>query len=207
MSELQRLIALGEGEQLDFKFRIDDKKKIARTLCAFANARGGTLLIGVKDNGKIKGVNPEEEYYMIEGAASEFCKPEVPFESHVWQEGHHLVLAIVVAPSALRHKSLDEEGKWSVYVRVDDHTLRSNKILERVWRLQSIGQKRPTEFKPETTDLLALIRQSGRVSLSQLYKRSAMKRQDVDTFLSELVYWEAVCMHMSESGTLYSIPE
>ena len=64
MSELKRLIAEGEGVQLDFKFRIDDQKKIARTLSAFANTEGGKLLIGVKDNGKINGVNPEEEYYL-----------------------------------------------------------------------------------------------------------------------------------------------
>ena len=81
MSELQRRIARGEGVSQDFKFRIDDQKKIARTLAAFANTEGGSLLIGVKDNGKIAGVNPEEEYYMIEGASDLYTKPPVAFES------------------------------------------------------------------------------------------------------------------------------
>lgn len=207
MSELQRIIAKGEGEQLDFKFRIDDKKKIARTLVAFANTKGGTLLIGVKDNGKIKGVNPEEEYYMIEGAASEFCQPEIIFESKVWQEGHHLVLAVQVGQSAWRHRALDEDGKWRVYVRVEDHTLRSNKILEKVWQLREKGQEKPTQFNAQAMELLTLIRNAGCLSLSQLYKRSRMKRQDVDCFLAELVYWEAVDMRMSEAGTDYCIPE
>lgn len=207
MSELNRIIAKGEGEQLDFKFRIDDKKKIARTLSAFANTSGGTLLIGVKDNGKIKGVNPEEEFYMIQGAASEFCAPEVEFESKVWQEGHHLVLAIHVKPSLLRHRSLDEEGIWRVYVRVQDHTLRSNKILEKVWQLRAKGQKRPSEFNDKSLKLLSLIRESDGISLSQLYKRSGINRQQVETFLAELVYWEAVEMKMTEFGTYYSIPE
>jgi hypothetical protein len=33
--ELRELIAQGEHQQLDFKFRVDDARKIARTLTAF----------------------------------------------------------------------------------------------------------------------------------------------------------------------------
>jgi hypothetical protein len=56
----------GEHQQLDFKFEISDSRKIARTLVAFSNTDGGTLLIGVKDNGKIAGVRSEEEFYMVQ---------------------------------------------------------------------------------------------------------------------------------------------
>ncbi|MDG1657023.1 MAG: ATP-binding protein, partial [Crocinitomicaceae bacterium] len=84
MSDLSTIIRKGEGLNLDFKFRIDDQKKIARTLVAFANSSGGSLLIGVKDNGKVSGVNPEEEYYMIEGAADLYTQPRVAFDSKVW---------------------------------------------------------------------------------------------------------------------------
>jgi predicted HTH transcriptional regulator len=78
---LTQLIKLGENQQQDFKHTIEDQKKIARTLVAFANTEGGRLLIGVKDNGKVAGVNPEEEYHMIEGAAKLFCKPEIKFDN------------------------------------------------------------------------------------------------------------------------------
>ena len=52
MSVLLKYISQGEHQTQDFKFEIDDQKKIARTLAAFGNANGGRLLIGVKDNGK-----------------------------------------------------------------------------------------------------------------------------------------------------------
>ena len=60
-----------EGEHLrqDFKHSITDSKKIARTIVAFANTSGGRLLIGVKDNGKLIGINTDEDYYMVEAAA------------------------------------------------------------------------------------------------------------------------------------------
>ena len=56
------LISQGEHQNQDFKFEINDAKKIARTLVAFSNADGGKLFIGIKDNGKITGVSSEEEY-------------------------------------------------------------------------------------------------------------------------------------------------
>ena len=55
MHSIQKKIREGEHQQQDFKFRIDDSKKIAVSLVAFANTDGGRLLIGVKDNGRIAG--------------------------------------------------------------------------------------------------------------------------------------------------------
>src|SRR5690554_1430054 len=80
---LKSYIREGEHQTQDFKFRVDDSKKIARTLAAFANTDGGRLLIGVKDNGKVVGVNPEEEFHVIQGAASLYCKPELTVKTQI----------------------------------------------------------------------------------------------------------------------------
>ncbi len=57
--ELSDLVALGEGFTIEFKraFTAD----LARELCAFANATGGTVLIGVADDGEIVGVGKHNE--------------------------------------------------------------------------------------------------------------------------------------------------
>ena len=69
-----KLIAEGEHQQQDFKFEISDARKIAKTLSAFANTDGGRLLLGVKDNGKIAGIRSAEEQYMIDAAATMYCR-------------------------------------------------------------------------------------------------------------------------------------
>lgn len=205
MSELRRRILEGESQTLDFKFRIDDQRKIARTLAAFANSEGGSLLIGVKDNGKIVGTNPEEEYYMVEGAADLHTHPRVPFESRIWKEGHHLVLEIVVEKSEMKHKAKDEEGKMRSYVRVEDHTLLGNKIIERIWRLEREGLNRPEKFDDETLGFIRLVRELEPVSLSKLYRNSKLSLKKVDQLLAVLVFWGIVKMDMNESGTRYSL--
>ncbi|MFN5846628.1 MAG: helix-turn-helix domain-containing protein, partial [Flavobacteriia bacterium] len=112
MPTLNQLIAEGEHLHQDFKFRIDDQRKIARTLCAFANTEGGRLLIGVKDNRKVVGCDPAEEFHMIEGAAKMFCQPEVKFSSKIWQEDFRLVLQIDVWASDTKpHRAQDDDGR------------------------------------------------------------------------------------------------
>ena len=79
-----KLISQGEHQQQDFKFCINDSRKIAKSLVAFANTNGGRLLIGVKDNGNVIGIRSEEEYYMAEAAAKIYSKPKIDFTVQEW---------------------------------------------------------------------------------------------------------------------------
>tara|TARA_B100000378_G_scaffold278000_1_gene279848 strand:- start:681 stop:2060 length:1380 start_codon:yes stop_codon:yes gene_type:complete len=56
-SEIKSLIASGEGYNVEFKVSIPSKiKDVTEEICAFANAAGGTLLLGVDDNNIVQGV-------------------------------------------------------------------------------------------------------------------------------------------------------
>lgn len=207
MSELLRRIANGEGEQLDFKYRIDDQKKIARTLSAFANTTGGSLLIGVKDNGKLSGVDPEEEFHMIQGAADLYCKPAITFDSKIWQEGHHLILEIIVEPANDRYKSISDDGTWRFFYRLNDHTIQGNKILDKVWHYKSTGMDRPESFSNDELSLLSIIRDQGPVSISKIYRQCDLKMGKVDKFISALIHWGVIDVLMEQEGIRYKLSE
>jgi len=53
--ELGLLVSQGEGYNLEFKEAFSDS--VAKDMCAFANANGGKILLGVSDNRKIKGIS------------------------------------------------------------------------------------------------------------------------------------------------------
>lgn len=58
INEIKSLINSGEGFNLEFKVRIPNKiKEVTEEICAFANASGGTLILGVDDANNIQGVN------------------------------------------------------------------------------------------------------------------------------------------------------
>ena len=121
ISILKRRISEGENQQQDFKFSITDSRKIARSLVAFANTDGGRLLVGVKDNGAIAGVRSEEEYYMIEAAASVYCKPEITFETKRWEIEGKIVLEIIIPQSvSVPVLAQDQDGNLDAYIRVKE---------------------------------------------------------------------------------------
>ncbi|MBA3046686.1 MAG: winged helix-turn-helix transcriptional regulator [Euryarchaeota archaeon] len=52
---IKLIIKSGEGYNLEFKESFSDR--IAKEMCAFSNANGGTILLGVTDDGVIKGIS------------------------------------------------------------------------------------------------------------------------------------------------------
>ena len=207
MASLQAYISEGEHQQQDFKFRVDDAKKIARTLVAFANTDGGRLLIGVKDNGKVTGINPEEEFHIIKGAAELFCKPVVEFDSQIWQDDHKLVLEIIVPPSAKKpHKAKDENNNWKTYIRRADHTLLANKILIGVWKAKKKKVEKPQKFTEEESLLLENIRNFQPITLSKLYRKTELKKSLIDKLLIRFISWDIIEMEITAEGTFYRVP-
>ena len=140
---IERLIAEGEHDRQDFKYTISDARKIARSLSAFANHRGGRLLIGVKDNGTVAGVRSEEDIYMIETAAQIYCRPEPSVTFHAYKandEGAQVIVA-EVAPSDIRPIYVQEDdGTQKAYIRVADENILAPELLVRAWRRQNSAQ-------------------------------------------------------------------
>ena len=54
--DILRLLSLHEGKTLEFKRDLSSPKPVLRTLVAFANTAGGTLIIGKADDGVVIGV-------------------------------------------------------------------------------------------------------------------------------------------------------
>ena len=57
--KITHLIAAGESMVLEFKNSFD--RQVIETLSAFANTKGGTVLVGVNDHGQIVGVQFDTE--------------------------------------------------------------------------------------------------------------------------------------------------
>ncbi len=56
--DIKLLVASGEGYNAEFKLSVPSKvRELSEEICAFANAAGGVLLVGVSDQNQIVGVN------------------------------------------------------------------------------------------------------------------------------------------------------
>jgi predicted HTH transcriptional regulator len=125
-SDLRGLIQTGESSFLEFKHSVASPEKIAKEMAAFANTKGGTILIGVEDNGEMIGVEGyHEEEFWLNQAASEECIPEIPIKIELVNMGERDVLIVKVPESDEKPVYVKAKGKKTrqVYVRVEDESV------------------------------------------------------------------------------------
>ena len=204
-SYIRRLIEEGEHQQQDFKFKISDSKKIARSLAAFSNTDGGRLLVGVKDNGVVAGVRSEEEFYMVEAAAEMYCKPAITLKTKEWTVDGKTILEVNIPPN---HKdgpyvAPDKDGKWKAYIRVNDQNLLANSVLMKVWKMQKRKKGITIRYTDKEKILLDYLDKNQTVSMSKFRKIANIHRRVAEKVLVDLITLGIVEMIVTEKAVLY----
>ena len=180
----------GEHTRQDFKHTVDDSRKIARTMCAFANGLGGRLWIGVKDNGRVRGTEVEEEKHMITWAAERYTRPGVQWVSQTQQVQGKEVLEVYVPASSMRpHQAQDDQGKWKTYLRMNDQTLLANRVIFLAMSLITRPVAHPVEYSDKEARILHYLREHPCITLSGAVKVSQSHFRQTEQSLSRLIYW------------------
>lgn len=206
ISPLLEMIKRGENQTQDFKFEISDSKKIAKSLSAFANTDGGRLLIGVKDNGKISGINSDEEFYMIEAAANLYCKPKVEYTAKLWQVGDKTVLEIYIPKGENKpYTAKNVDGKWLAYIRVNDENILADRVIYK--SMQSINAKTGLKIKYTRKQDFAVkyLEEYGKISYRELKKYLQISKYQAENILIQLLTAGVIKPEFEKSG-IYYIP-
>lgn len=203
---LNSLIYEGEHQLQDFKYAINDSKKIARSLAAFSNTNGGRLLIGVKDNGSVVGVSSEEEYYMIEAAAEMYCRPAVSFTSQSWDWDGKTVLEINVPKSPDKPVSAPtREGKWRVFIRVKDQNLLANGVLLKVWRRQKSEKPVIIRYTRNEKFLLQYLRDHEYITMSKFTRMAHISYKSAERIMVNMVTLDLIKIVFTERQIYYML--
>ncbi|HEX2967525.1 MAG TPA: ATP-binding protein [Bacteroidales bacterium] len=201
---LRKLIEDGENQQLDFKYAINDSRKIARSLVAFSNTDGGKLLIGVRDNGSIAGVRSDEEMYMVDTAAHLFCRPEITYttKQHI-AEGKTILEVEVFKGNSRPYQAKDEDGRWIPYFRHGDQNLAANKVLLQVWRKEAMKSGVTVRFGKVENLLMEYLKKNSSITLSAFRKTAKISSRKAEAILSNFIILKILLMNASEKGFVY----
>lgn len=203
---IKKLILQGEGTTLDFKKTINSNEKIAKSLVAFANNKGGQLLIGVADDGSIKGVKSEdEERYMITKSAHQFCRPAIEPEFEEIYVDDKLVLVVTIHPSDTKpHYALDENKKWWVYFRVQDKSLLASKIIVDVIKKSGDTNGQLISYREDEKKLFEYLGQQGRITLKEFSKITRSSYKKAQKVLVSLIISGVIQPHSSEKEEYFT---
>ena len=181
--DLKRLVLLGEGARLEFKNRVPRPERIAREVIAFANTDGGTVLIGVDDDGTLVGLrDAEEELYALSNALRDRVDPEVEVEiSAVRVSRRRDVLVVRVPASGDRpHVLVPEPGatgeaaRRHAFVRVDHQSVEASKESVRVMRAEGRGDAVAFTFGEPERRLLEYLDRHERITAAEYARMAEM---------------------------------
>ena len=203
---LLSLISEGEHQQQDFKYRVDDPCKLAKSVSAFANTDGGRLLIGVRDDGHIAGVRKEGEIYVMHQAAYKYCQPEASVRFDTYHaEGHTVVVATVPPSDKKPICAQDEDGHMRAYIRIKDENIVASPVLFALWKESQKPQGAMITFDDDIHRLLDVM--EGWQTLKQIVRLSKLPRHKVITLLAHLIRFGTVRWEYVEKEFVFSMME
>jgi predicted HTH transcriptional regulator len=149
--ELLELISEGESSTLEFKRKVASSQKIAKEISAFANTKGGHLIVGVDDDGTIYGIHSEKSTIdEIEKACTFFIEPAVTPQIDIMNLYGQDVAVVHIAESEIKpHKILihDKETNkdfYRAYIRMGEKSVSASKEMTRL--MQSRSSDKPLKL-------------------------------------------------------------
>ena len=101
----EELLAEGEGQRVEFRrlpLDAEPEQSMAKTLVAFANSRGGTIMVGVEPDGRVVGVEGNWVEQRLLRIARERTLPAVRIHVRQAELRGKTVYLVMVPPSPLR---------------------------------------------------------------------------------------------------------
>jgi predicted HTH transcriptional regulator len=169
-----------EGKTLEFKRDLSSPDGLMRTVVAFANTAGGTILIGVEDkSGYVRGVaKPLALEERVASLISDSISPRLLPDIELLTYRDTQVLAVNVYPSAVRPHFLVRSGpEAGTYVRVGSTNRRADADLvaemQRFARGEIYDERPMPDLDSEAIDF--------RVASELFAEVRKLKRKDLET--------------------------
>jgi predicted HTH transcriptional regulator len=163
-------------------------------------------LVGVKDNGNVSGVRSEEEFYMVEAAAHMYCKPPVSFQVREWDVNGKKVLEVRISKSDYKlHKAPDNDGKFKVYVRVNDQNLLANAIYINAQKQRQNKQGKAFLLSEPVKTLLTVLQTEETITFGKFRKEAKIPPRVANRILTDLLAMNVIRVHFTDKLTFYTL--
>ena len=169
---IESYLLKGERQTIEFKQRLTKPQKIAKTITSLANTDGGILMIGIRDDKAIIGVNVEQEKYILYDAVNHYCDPpiklsvtEVLVTKDEYPQNTISVLVVEIPESNDKpHKAQYKAGEWQTYIRYKDQTLIAGGRTEKMLELEENQPAKKPKLSKNQQRLLGYLAKNNRIT-------------------------------------------
>lgn len=207
LSQLKALITQGEGLHLEFKRKASHPEKIATEIIAFANTGGGTLLIGVDDNGGLPGVKyPDEETLVIRDAIAKLVRPRLNLAEEFIRisENRYVVKFNILKSDRRPHCLILPDGKKETYVRQADMSIKASREMREIVRRSRSPRGVRFLYGEAENALMKYLAENPTITLDQFRKLAHLNKFSASRKLVLLVLAHVLKITPTVKGDIYS---
>lgn len=209
--ELEILVKQGEHERLEFKLKANFPEKIVKELVAFANTKGGTLLVGVNDDRSIPGLKfAGEDFFVLQQAIDKLIRPELSYETEfVHLSDKKSVLVFRVKEGERKPYFVkDNESEGAIcYVRVADMSVKASKEMREILRRSRNQKDIRFHFGEKEKWLLSYLAENVSISVEQFAREYKISRYMASKTLVILTLGNVLKILPSDKGDLFLVRE
>lgn len=209
--ELEQLVDLGEGINVEFKRRVPQPERIAKEIVALTNTHGGRIVLGVDDDGSILGIDhASEEEFLLRQAVEAHCRPVVDYQTErVVVEPRCDVLVVTIPESSTKpHRVVmdgEAEREGKTYVRVEAKSIEASPETVEELREQEESSGVTFEFGETESLLMRYLDDYGRISVSQLAQLADISPERASQTLLRLTRADLLHLHPNEDGDYFTL--
>ncbi len=161
LKELKSRVALGEDSSRQFTQDIINTDSLAAEMAAFANSEGGTVFIGVADDGSMPGLDKKDVArlnQLISNAASQNVRSPLTVQSTNIAVGKGRVVIALTIPKGLDKPYFDRNGVIWLKSGADKRRVNSKEELRRLFQFsdQFHADQLPTRAGIDKLDKMRL---------------------------------------------------
>lgn len=205
---LLELVEEGENLTCEFKRKFSTTEKIAREMIAFANTKGGYLIIGVDDDKKIIGVESEKaEAELIYDVAKNFCEPSLNINiDYVEVKGKEVVVVEIFESDNKPHRIQDylnelDVNKSVITIRVNDKSVQASKEMIRILKARS-SQMNLKKYSIGSNEkaVFEFLNKYEKISVKELGSYVNISERRASRTLVKLVRANLLFLHTKDNG-------
>ena len=208
---IAEMIESGEGLNVEFKQRFSSFEKIAKEMIAFANTRGGYILIGVDDDKSIYGVESEKsDIELVKESAEKYCVPPIDYNIATVEIEPKDLLIIEISESKTKpHRIQDYKNKLElnnaqVYVRIKDKSVLAGKEMIKILQTQSTGSSLKNYFVGNQEKIVfEYLDINENINVKELSKLANISERRASRTLIKLVRANLLLIHLKDNGESY----
>ena len=210
LRELRNLVKSGENETLEFKRKAAHPEKIVKEIVAFANTKGGKLLIGVDDNGSLAGLRfAGEDQFALNQAIRRFIKPKISFSLNVIPlnaKKSIISYHIFESKNKPHYVIADQTQAWGkAYVRVDDKTIRASKEIREILKRKNSDRGTYFRFGRKEKILMEFLDENGTITLQKFQQIAGLSRAVASRTLVRLVLANVLTIKVGETQDVFTL--